>query len=156
MSDYVDLNRYFVPVAEDAEPDVAVGRVWGRKYGGWLDWPEVLDHARVVLLAEAQSGKSEEFKHTAAGLRDRGNPAFYATIEQLADGRLSLSPAERALFDTWRAGSDYGWFFLDSVDEARLNRKKFDDALRHLASEIGTALGRRAGLLPGKRLEGQI
>jgi hypothetical protein len=91
VSDYVDLNRYFVPVAEDAEPDVAVGRVWGRKYGGWLDWPEVLDHAHVVLLAEAQSGKSEEFKHTAAGLRDRGNPAFYATTMKKRKSRTSLS-----------------------------------------------------------------
>jgi hypothetical protein len=147
VSNYVDLNRNFVPVAEDAEPDVAIGQLWGRKYGGWLDWPELLDHARVVLLAEAQSGKTEEFKHAAAGLRDGGRAAFYATIEQLADGRFSLSPAERALFDSWKVGSDRAWFFLDSVDEARLNRKKFDDALRYIASEIGPALGRASVLV---------
>ena len=49
MSNYVDLKRNFVPVAEDAETDLAIGSLWGRKYGGWLDWPELLDHARVVL-----------------------------------------------------------------------------------------------------------
>jgi hypothetical protein len=147
VSNYVDLKRNFVPVAEDAETDLAIGSLWGRKYGGWLDWPELLDHARVVLLAEAQSGKTEEFKHAAAGLRDGGRTAFYATIEQLADGRFSLSPAERALFDCWKVGSDRAWFFLDSVDEARLNRKKFDDALRHIASEIGPALGRASVLV---------
>jgi hypothetical protein len=75
-------------------------------------------------------------------LRDRGRAAFYATIEQLAGDRFNLSPAERTLFGTWKAGSDRAWFFLDSVDEARLNRKKFDDALWHVASEIGSALGR--------------
>ncbi len=147
MSDYVDLKRNFVPFTEDAEPELAIGRIWGRKYGGWLDWPEVLDHPRVALLAEAQSGKTEEFKHASAGLREGGHPAFDVTIEQLADGRFSLSPAERTLFDTWKAGSNRAWFFLDSVDEARLNRKKFDDALRHLVAEVGTELGRASVLV---------
>jgi hypothetical protein len=72
VPDYIELRRNFVPVAEGAEPDLAAGVLWGRKYGGWLEWPELLDHARVVLLAEAQSGKTEEFKHAAAGLRERG------------------------------------------------------------------------------------
>jgi hypothetical protein len=151
VSDYVDLKRNFVPIAEDAEPELDVGRLWGRGYGGWLDWREVLDHARVVLLAEAQSGKTEEFKHTAAELRDLGSPAFYATIEQLADRRLIFSPAERTLFETWKAGADRAWFFLDSVDEARLNRKRFDDALRHLVAELGTERG-RASILVSSRV----
>jgi hypothetical protein len=76
-----------------------------------------------------------------------GHPAFYATIEQLAAGRLNLSPVERTLFDIWKAGSERAWFFLDSVDEARLNRRKFDDALRHLVAEVGTELGRASVLI---------
>jgi hypothetical protein len=147
VPDYIELRRNFVPVAEDAEPDLAIGVLWGRKYGGWLNWPEILDHARVVLLAEAQSGKTEEFKHAAAGLREGGHPAFDATLEQLADGHFNLSPAERTLFDAWKAGSERAWFFLDSVDEARLNRKKFDDALRHLVAAVGTELGRASVLV---------
>jgi hypothetical protein len=142
VSDYVDLKRCFIPVTSDAEPELAIARVWGRKYGGWLDWPELLDHARVVLLAEAQSGKSAEFRNMAATLRDGGRPAAYTSIEQLADGRLGLSPSETLFFDTWKGGSHRAWFFLDSVDEARLNRKKFDDALRYLATAVGPALGR--------------
>jgi hypothetical protein len=142
LSDYVDLKRNFVPVGDNAEPELAIGRMWARKYGGWLDWPSVLDHPRVVLLAEAQSGKTEEFKHTAAELRERGAPAFYTTVEQLAEGQLRLSPAEDAPFRAWKAGTDRGWFFLDSVDEARLNRKKFNDALHCLRTEIGAGLGR--------------
>jgi hypothetical protein len=147
VRDYIELKRNFVPVAEDMEPSLDIGQLWGRKYGSWLDWPEVLDHARVVLLAEAQSGKTEEFKHAAAGLREGGHPAFYATVEQLADGSFNLSPSERTLFDTWKAGSDRAWFFLDSVDEARLSRKKFDGALRNLNAEVGTELGRASVLV---------
>jgi hypothetical protein len=142
VPDHVDLKRCFIPVTSDAEPDLAIGRIWGGKYGGWLEWPELLDHSRVVLLAEAQSGKSEEFKNTAATLRNSGRAAFYTSIEQLADGRLSLSPSEEELFNIWRGGSHEAWFFLDSVDEARLNRKKFEDALRYLAAAVGPALGR--------------
>jgi hypothetical protein len=147
VSDFVELNRSFVPLADDAEPELAIGEVWGRKYGGWLGWAEVLDHARVVLLAEAQSGKTEEFKHAAGGLRERGRPAFYAAIEQLVEGQLNLSPPERALFDNWKRGSGRAWFFLDSVDEARLNRKRFDDALRQLTAEAGAELGRASVLI---------
>lgn len=33
-------------------------------------------------------------------------------------------------------------FFLDSVDEARLNRKSFDTALRRFAKDLGMALER--------------
>jgi hypothetical protein len=150
VSDYIELRRNFVPVAEGAEPDLMIGALWGRRYGGWLEWRELLDHARVVLLAEAQSGKTEEFKHAAAGLRDGGHPAFYATIEQLADRRFNLSPAERTIFDTWKAGSERAWFFLDSVDEARLNRRKFDDALRHLVVEIGNEIGRASVLVSSR------
>src|SRR5262249_46593995 len=78
----------------------------------------------------------------AAGLGEGGRPAFYATIEQLSNGPFGLSRAERILFDAWKAGSEQAWFFLDSVDEARLNRKKFDDELRYLVAEVGTELGR--------------
>jgi hypothetical protein len=41
------------------------------------------------------------------------------------------------------AGSGEGWFFLDSVDEARLNRKSFDTALKRFARDIGD--GRERG-----------
>lgn len=61
---YIDLNRTFAPIGKDAEPDLAFGPRWGLKYGGWLTWKELLSRRRVVLLAEASSGKTEEFKNT--------------------------------------------------------------------------------------------
>jgi hypothetical protein len=114
--EHIDLRRNFIAIGKDAEPDLSIGRNWGRKYGGWLAWPDLLNHPRVVLLAEAASGKSEEFKHTAAELRSRGSPAFYTTIEQLADDRLPLDPTEKALFEQWKSSAGDAWFLLDSVD----------------------------------------
>ena len=147
MIEYVDLKRNFIPVAKHSEPNLAIGRAWGRKLGGWLEWSDLLDHQRVVLLAEASSGKSAEFKHTAAGLRSNGAFAFYSTIEQLAAGQLGLGQAEQELLERWKSGAERAWFFLDSVDEARLNQKKFDDALRNFTAQIGPAFGRASVLI---------
>src|ERR1700730_3118987 len=141
---FVDLKRNFIPVQKDVDPDVAIGigHEWGLKYGGWLDWPKLLDHTRVVLLAEAASGKPEEFWHAAKGLRDTGSAAFYATIENLADENFLSDPADRRLFDRWKSGDGPAWFFMDSVDEAPLNRKRFDDALRNLGGQLGVEMTR--------------
>src|SRR5258708_13423824 len=95
----------------------------GGTFAGWLDWSALLDHDRVVLLAEAESGKTREFKHTSERLRAGGSASFYTTVDELAHGRITISPTEKALFDQWKAGSAPACFFLDSVDEARLNQK---------------------------------
>ena len=147
--EFVDLNRSFVAIANDSESNLLIGRVWGRRIGGWLEWSDLLNYPRVVLLAEAASGKTEEFRHTASALRARGNRAFYCTIEQLADRELaaSLDPAERAALTEWKSGTEVGWFFLDSVDEARLNRKRFEDALRRLADDLCPAMSRACVLV---------
>src|SRR5690349_20383303 len=128
---FVDLNRYFVPIRKDQEAMLDAGRGWGRKIAGWLDWPELLKRRRVVLLAEASCGKSEEFRHQQQRLVAEGKPAFLVRIEDLADHGLdaSLGPSEAAALNAWKTGATEGYFFLDSVDEARLNRKSFDTAL---------------------------
>jgi hypothetical protein len=72
---FVDLNRCFVPIGKDREPMLDAG-LWGRRFAGWLDWPQVLEHRRVVLLAEASSGKTEEFRNQQNALSSEGKPAF--------------------------------------------------------------------------------
>src|SRR4051794_21272230 len=82
---FVELNRCFLTSSKDSEPSLDVGRVWGRKVGGWLDWNDLRERRRVVLLAEASSWKSEEFKHQVGQLTAEGKAAFYLPIEELAD-----------------------------------------------------------------------
>ena len=57
---YVPLNRQFVPIDKDKEIPLDLPPFWGRKYHDWLGWPELLQKSRVVLLAEAGSGKTED------------------------------------------------------------------------------------------------
>lgn len=141
---FVELNRCFVPLGKDEEPNLDIGRVWGRKIGGWLEWSELREHRRVVLLAEALSGKSEEFRNQAEKLSAQGHSAFCIRIEELADQgfETAMDPGAAKLFDQWRNGTSNGWFFLDSVDEARLNRKSFETALKRFARELDQSLER--------------
>ncbi len=142
--DYVDLKRWFAPVKKDQELDPNLGRIWGPKIGGWFDWDTLRPQRRVVLLAEASSGKTEEFKHQAKVIAAEGRPSFFLRIEELADQgfEAALGPGEAVAYESWKSGATNGWFFLDSVDEARLNRKSFEGALKRFAREAGSALER--------------
>lgn len=141
---FVDLNRHFVPLKEDQEPSLDIGRFWGPRVGGWLSWGDLRQRQRVILLAEAASGKTEEFRHQCDVIRAAGNPAFFIRIDALADHgtEASLDGEGAKLFEAWLDGSGEGWFFLDSVDEARLNRKSFDAALIRFARDLGASLER--------------
>jgi hypothetical protein len=134
---FVDLHRYFAPIKKDQEPSLNVG-LWGRKFAGWLDWNELLAHRRVILLAEASSGKSEEFRNQQRALSLQGKPAFFIRLEELADQgfEAALDPGNAEAFAKWCGGTEWAYFFLDSVDEARLNRKSFDTALKKFARDL--------------------
>jgi hypothetical protein len=82
---FVELDRSFFPLNKDHEPSLDAGRIWGRKLGGWLEWSDLRERRRVVLLAEASSGKSEEFKNQVKQLNAEDKAAFYLPIEELAD-----------------------------------------------------------------------
>ncbi|MCH8148004.1 MAG: hypothetical protein IH987_08425 [Planctomycetes bacterium] len=141
---FVDLERSFVRIEKNIEPDPDMFRYWGRMIDGGLQWDALLEHRRVVLLAEASSGKTEEFRNQALALRADDRAAFFVAIEELADHGLenALEPSELAVFEQWRSGTASGFFFLDSIDEARLNRKSLDVALKHFARGLGSSLGR--------------
>ena len=50
---HVNLNRHFLPIDKDIEFDPDLTRVLGKHIAGWLDWYDLLNKKRVVLLAEA-------------------------------------------------------------------------------------------------------
>jgi len=141
---YIELNRYFIPIKKDEELDDAYGWAWGRRLGGWLDWPQLLEKDRVILLAEAASGKTAEFRYIAQELVKQNKAAFFIAIEELADEgfEASLNPSETQEFDKWKQGYEVAYLFLDSVDEARLNHKSFSKAIRRLTRSIHNDLGR--------------
>lgn len=109
-----------------------------------LKWPDLLKKRRTVILAEAAMGKTEELRHHARLLREQGSLAIYLPIERLAAAGLggSLGRDEKELLDSWLRGGDPGWFFLDSIDEARVNRADVERALNSFAVELAEGYDR--------------
>jgi hypothetical protein len=136
---FIDLDRMFAPLSKDKEATLEWGAAAGRKYAGWLNWSDLLQRQRVVLLAEALSGKTQELTFHTKRLKDEGKHAYFVRIEELADSgfQSSLDEAGTTDFGTWKATKARAWFFLDSVDEARVNKKNFGLALRRFAKELG-------------------
>jgi hypothetical protein len=141
---FVELNRSFIPLSKDSEPSLDIGRVWGRRVSGWLDWNDLRERRRVALLAEASSGKSEEFKHQVEQLTAENKAAFYLPIEELTDQGFESALDSNAAkqFERWSSSTDEAWFFLDSIDEARLNKKSLPSALKRFARELGVSIER--------------
>ncbi|MGX9729902.1 hypothetical protein OPV09_14335 [Janthinobacterium sp. TB1-E2] len=155
MIDFVDLERHFAPIYKDKDAELNWSLHLGRKYGNWLNWEELLKRRRVVLLAEALCGKTKELEQRALMLRGQAHPAFYVRIEDLIDHGFiaALRREDAQLFDAWKQ-SETGdaWFFLDSVDEARINNKSFPSALRTLSNELGNDSLNRAFIIVSCRV----
>lgn len=120
--DYIDLNRSFVPMQIDSSFDedeyeslISYG-VFGTK-----KWNDLFQLHRVIILAEAGAGKTEEIYAATLRLRKKEHRAFFFRLEHLAaDFESSFEIGDSCEFEEWLKSDEDGWFFLDSVDEARL------------------------------------
>lgn len=149
--DYVDLSRLFSKWYSDRanNEDLAL---FGKHFSGESGWSELLKFQRVVVLAEAGSGKSRELEEQAKRLTSAGEFAFHATVQRVAEEGLSkaLRAAGAAKLQEWRNSDQVAWFFIDSVDEAKLDHIRFGDALSELADGIGDARPRARVVISGR------
>lgn len=120
-----------------------------------LGWPDLLAKRRVVILAEAGSGKTEELTEQARLQTAAGKFAFYATVQDVGRDGLegALRAADRARLNAWRSSCDLGWFFIDSIDEAKLEKIQLERALRQIANGIFGAEGRAHIVLSGRHTD---
>lgn len=139
----VDLDRRFL---EWKAGDDADAGLWARYRvsDGTLGWADLLKRRRVVVLAEGGSGKSTEFRRQAELQAQSGLDAWYLTVQAVAQDGIedSLLPADRARYTDWLASDRPGWFFVDSLDEAKLNHVRFERCLRQIATSLAGAEGR--------------
>ena len=147
---YVALERRFVAWRE--QEGTAIQRLRDpRLYADEIDWSELQKHSRVVILAEAGSGKTEELRAQAQALASEGSFAFYTTVQNAAvEGFAeSLPEAERGRLTAWLAWDKPAWFFIESIDEAKL-RIQLRTALRKIADGITPGLRRAHVFLSGR------
>ena len=148
---YVDLNRRFSKWRneETSDEDFAL---FERNFVGEATWDELLKFQRVILLAEAGSGKSRELEERARQLVSSGEFAFHATVQNVAKEGLAgaLDGTSRARLEAWQNSGATGWFLIDSVDEAKLDNIRFVDALRKIGDGLGNGLPRARTIISGR------
>mgnify|MGYP003836466271 CR=1 FL=1 len=130
-SELTDIEQNFIPADHG----------WSRDFG----WCELLKSRRVLLISEAGAGKTHECRKQVLELWNRGEPAFYFDLAQLAQNSFEdlLSSEEEARFNAWRASqSEVATCFLDSIDELNLTLGSFELALKRLNKAISGQLGR--------------
>jgi hypothetical protein len=120
---YVEIKRSFSPFSGKGDGDEDF-EYWARlatSRRDRRDWKGLLEKRLVVVLGEARSGKTEEFRQQARRLQDEDKSAFFIRLDELAQGDFgSCLDLNLEALQRWLAGSETGYFFLDSVDEARL------------------------------------
>lgn len=147
MQQFVDLNRSFRPLTERGIDDPDVLQAHSESgLGRTLGWAELLESERVVILAEAGSGKTREMQEQTRRLVREGKSAFFFPLEGLATTPLRevfSSHEDEERFDHWLSDPDaVAWFFLDSVDELKLTAGKLETALIRLSKAINGRLDR--------------
>jgi Effector-associated domain 1 len=144
MSDgIIELNRRFVEFSDGPTGLQVESHLWvTRALGKGISWDELLENRWTVILGEAGTGKSKEFEFRAKRLRETGRYAFFMDITQLANQgprvAVSLYGLTKEL-DAWHHGEEDGFFFLDSVDEAKLRQRSLHQALSQLSAYMEEA-----------------
>ena len=146
MTGFIDLERRFHELTDQEVDDLEDLAAWSEYVpGSTTGWPELLKHDRLVLLAEAGAGKTEEMRQQAKRLSEEGKFAFFVALEDLDREPIDniLPTDEEKRFEEWKAASEVpAWFFLDSVDELKLAQGKLDRALRRLSKALNGRLDR--------------
>ncbi|WLI87816.1 hypothetical protein Q4S45_13830 [Massilia sp. R2A-15] len=110
---------YTEPQLEEDEVD------WHEYFGSnrnRLTWEDLHQKRLTVVLGEAGIGKTVEFQLEAKRLMAAGRPAFLLPLNILRtrdDWQLALGDTLPA-FTAWQTSTEEAFFFLDAVDEARL------------------------------------
>ena len=93
MTEFIDLQRRFRELSDSELEDIESLLAWsGSEFGPDIGWSELLEYARVILLAEAGAGKTEEMREQTNRLTGEGRFAFFISIA----GFKTRTPLHRA------------------------------------------------------------
>jgi len=143
MNRPVPLIRRFTLISPHYQKsDVELEDLWsvlGR--GERTEWGALRDQYRCIILADAGAGKTFELKAEASRLAARGRAAFFIRIEDIDESfGAAFEVGTPEAFEQWLSGTEDAWFFLDSVDEVRLEAPRaFETAIRAFAVRIHDA-----------------
>lgn len=153
----INLDRRFFEWRGNGEGDPEIYHSIAQTYGT-LDWPALLKCRRVVILAEAGSGKTTEFIDQDELANLAGKFSFRTTVRASAERgfETALGRQGMAKIDTWRQSKECAWFFLDSVDEAKARGADFVSALESLADAIAGCEDRAFIYISGRHSDWEV
>lgn len=101
------MQRTFGASGQSASPRDDVLSGYHARRTGALDWPQLLESRRILLIAEAGAGKTHECREQARKLFEQGEAAFFLRLEEVAAKGIvaGLYGEKRRRFDAWRASA---------------------------------------------------
>lgn len=144
MKSYIDLDRQFSAIPRDLESGQGEEDFYFSGLDKLKSWEDLDYEYRCVILAEAGAGKTEELRQRSLEIAGQQKLSFFIRIEDIdADFWNSFEVGDATQFHEWLQSTSEAWFFLDSIDEARLeNPRSFEKALRRFATYIHDAAHR--------------
>lgn len=142
-SDFIELGRTFTQINIETEfTNKDSSELYGFfSYPNHVSWDEIIEVDGVsVILGEAGSGKSTEFKNQCQYRKKVGGNSFFIELENLIDKSDStvINPHYENLFLNWEKGSEKAYFFLDSIDESKFaQRSDFKGAIYNFKRLVG-------------------
>lgn len=135
---YIPLDRQFSIVSEDQEDQENNELLFSLGHSALKTWADLESEYRCVILAEAGAGKTEELRNRSKALSEQGKPSFFIRIEDIEqDFYDAFEVGTEDEFNAWLESTEEAWFFLDSVDEARLETPRaLELALKQLSKGI--------------------
>ncbi len=115
-----EIRRTFFDLSDkdvDEAERTALIRQFG--FGKASDWDDVLKSRLILLLSEAQSGKTHECKVRQQALWEAGQPAFHIELSSVASQPWQelRSPDETERLERWRhSEAEIATIFFDVID----------------------------------------
>lgn len=141
---YVNLNRNFNEIPTHLNDDIDLSDIYSEGFGKDENWEDILLKNRVIILAEAGSGKTVEIKNKSEELSLEGKSAFFIRLEDIKNNfENAFDHGDIELFNRWLNSSEEAYFFLDSVDEAKLSDvRDFKRAVQVFSSKLKSGSNR--------------
>jgi len=158
MNNFLNLNRHFIDYQDGMNPEELAKNSYLMQFLGKdtnTYWDELTKSKVVIILGEAGSGKTWEFKEQVKKQKENQKFCFFIRLDQLVNNKLTnaINSKDETLFSDWLNSEEEGYFYLDSVDEAKLIKiNAFDDALHTFTKGIGNNNLTRSNIIISSRV----
>lgn len=142
------INRSFSTFQDSGDPETDEEYWFNLAYHNHkgFSWSDLLKKRMVIILGEAGVGKSFEFEHKAEILTSENQFAFFLALNMLdtKEGFEHALIEQNDQYERWLKSNDHGYFFLDSLDDARLlkNPAALENALITVRQKVKSHLKR--------------